>query len=236
MQSQAATGGNVVDFSSRFTITGLTGSVDSKYVNAVEKLNGSTSPPPRTGNALPTGSSSSVAASSSTASPQTVTVTASNSGTTDGVASTIPVSGQPDGSSNNSMLIGVGVGVAVFVTAVIALGVWILMRRKQRQRRGADFDDKDIFAKKHPSVSVTTLTELSTEGREVFVEAGDGLPPPEMDSNQIRAELPGDYVYEGSELGTPTGDIADMFLPPLTPIASSINGEETLPMSPLGKF
>lgn len=224
----------MINFSSRFTITGLTGSVDNEYVKAVEKLNGNTSPPPREGNALPSNSSSSsVAVGSSTAPYQTVTVTAPTSGETGHPASTLPDSGH---SSNNSMLIGVGVGVAVFVTAIIAFGVWILMRRKQRQRRGADWDDKDILAKKQPSVSVTTLSELSSEGREVFVEAGDGLPPPEMDSNQIRAELPGDYVYEGSELGTPTGDIADMFMPPLTPIASSINGEETLPMSPLGKI
>lgn len=225
----------MINFSSRFTITGLTGDVDNEYVKAVEQLNGNTSPPPREGNALPSNSSSSSAAvSSSTAAFQTVTVTTgASAGATGHPASTIPDSKPSD---NNSMLVGVGVGVAVFVTAVIAFGVWLLMRRKQRQRRVADWDDKDVLAKKQPSVSVTTLSELSSEGREVFVEAGDGQPPPEMDSNQIRAELPGDYVYEGSELGTPTGDIADMFLPPLTPIASSINGEETLPMSPLGKI
>lgn len=214
----------MVDYSSRFTITGLTGSLDSKYYNAAQALNGNTSPPPRSGNALPANpSSSSLAIASSTQLQATVTVT-----TGQAVGSTGPAK-TPDSAhqqSNNGVLVGVGVAVALFITALIGLGVWIFMRRRRRRRVEDPFDDKNALGKQP---SVTTLSELSNEGRVVFVEAGDGQPPPEMDGNQIRAELPGDYVYEGGDLGT--GGV------PLTPIASSINGEETLdPMVPLSKI
>ena len=220
-----SSGGNVVNYSPRFTITGLTGSVNQTYVDAVAKLNGDTSPPPREGSAIPSAAVSSSAVPTSASNPQTVTITTSRQ--PDGTpGQTIPTNSGD--SSNKGVLVGVGIAVAAFVIAIIGFGVWIFMRRKRRHSIDNPFDDKnEVALSKQPSV--TTLSELSTEGRVVVVEAGDGQPPPEMDSNQIRAELPGDYVYEGGDLGS--GGV------PLTPVASSINGEETLdPTIPLSKI
>lgn len=229
MTSTSSSGGNVINFSDRFTITGLTGITDPTYRNAAAALNGDTRGPPREGNVPAITSSSSAStrptnSRSSTGSQQTVTVT-----TGGGSHPTVRFSlTNPNHNSgpDTGVIVGAVVACIAFLFAIIGIGIWIFIRRKRRCVGAAHLDDKDELGKQ-PSVSVTALSELSAEGR--VVEMGNGVPPPEMDSNSVRAELEGDCGYEPSEmLGTPVGTLS-----PLTPIAPSIS-EETLgsPTSP----
>lgn len=121
---------------------------------------------------------------------------------------------------------GIVIGVLVLVISLFSLAAWFLLRRR---RRSSEHPRPEIKLVRSQD-SVTTLSELSADGR--VVEIGAGVPPPEMDSTTVRAELEGDLIQWPSprtpSRGNSFGPLGTWGRSPLTPIAPSITGDETL--------
>jgi len=206
-------GGQVINFSDRFTIEGLDGVLAPKFGNAVSALDGDDSAPARQLEGV-TGLPGATSASSSATSRQKATSTSDPSHST----SAVPADGPTSGTSSGAIA-GIVIGVLIAVAAVIGLAAWLLLRRRRRRRSLPGSMEKK--AEKH--ISTTTLTELGTDGRVIPMEMGDGMPPPMADSTPV-SELEGSYW---------TDPVAAAESPiegrrPFTPVTPSINGEETL--------
>jgi len=206
-------GGQVINFSDRFTIKGLDGVLAPKFGNAVSALDGDDSAPARQLEGV-TGLPGATSASSSGTARQKAT-SSSNARQSKPAA---PAEG-PTSSTSSGAIAGIVVGVLIAVAAVIGLAAWLLLRRRRRRRSLPGSIEKK--AEKH--ISTTTLTELGTDGRVIPMEMGDGMPPPMADSTPV-SELEGSYW---------TDPVAAAESPiegrrPFTPVTPSINGEETL--------
>ena len=216
MSSSSA--GEVINYSDRFSITGLTGTTLFQYREAAEALNGSTAGPGSVGDSAGS-TTTSVASASATTSQRsgptytntlvTVTTKTPSSTTPPQTTSTSPSNSQ-DGGLSTSVLVGIAIaGVAIGLIG-IALAVWAFLRKKRRREHGpVKLDDssgsfEDVARKE---MSVAEPVELDPYSR--IVEADNGLQRPEMDSTNIRAELEGDHIHIGG---------LKEFEEPLTPV------------------
>lgn len=210
----------MINYSSRFTITGLTGSTPLQYRQAAESFSNTTTGPNTvddiansTATVSSTASSSHVTISSSTTSigstPVTIAATTRKAEATS-TAISAP-SSSPIASSNLSTTAQVGIAVACTVAGLALMAsiiAIVLVRRRKRTQTNAPhnlfLDDKaELSAEQMTQHSPIAVSELSSDhawreagGHEV-VEAGSGERPPELDHMTVRAEL------EGSQPGTP---------------------------------
>nr|POE46824.1 hypothetical protein CFP56_00156 [Quercus suber] len=205
--SSVATGGTVVNYSSRFSIANLTGTTAAQYRQAAEALHGVTDGPDRVGNGIVLSSSSSSAASTSTAttpaSSSVATATTTSTPTMSATPQSVPTSTStpaPAPSLSLGTKIGIILAIAAFFLLTSAVGLFFLIRRHRRIRAGIVplgsnpfLDDKaELPASEHemkPQSSHSNISELYA-GSEVF-EADDGARRPELDHTTFRAELPG---------------------------------------------
>jgi hypothetical protein len=218
--STVAEGGTVINYSSRFTITGLTGSTPFQYRQAAESFGNTTTGPDTvddiansTSTATSTARSSSATVfSSSTLIGSTSTTVVATKGSAEATSTAASTSfSSPSTSSNLSTAAQVGIAVActiagvAFIASIIAL---ILARKRRRTQANAPenpfLDDKaELSAEQMTQHSPIAVSELSGDhvwqeagGHEV-IEAGSGERLPELDHTAVRAEL------EGSQSGTP---------------------------------
>ena len=195
----------VINYSDRFSIMGLTGTIAPKYRNAATAAAemGDTAGPDGTGDSS---SLTSATTSSATTEPKsrasntskaTVTVTSTASRLAD-------ISKQGHGGLSPGATAGVAVVAIVVALVGIAIAIWLLRRRKVRQRQN---DNVKMMYLEHKAElsgdelgklsSVTTTSETNASG--VVAEAGDGQPPPEADNTNTRAELEGSSAYQELE-------------------------------------
>ena len=163
--SASRLGGEVINYSSRFSIDGLTGYTPAKYRDAAAELDGSTEGPGEAAESLTT-------SASATATP-TTTQTAS------ATRSNVPTAtAAEDVSPGLSVGIQAGIGVAGAVVGGLIVGIitWLVLRRKRGQVQEIEtkrksqvyIDGKAEMSgetlRKHPSTSTTsTFAELSPD-------------------------------------------------------------------------
>ncbi|KAK3691206.1 Cell wall synthesis protein kre9 precursor [Vermiconidia calcicola] len=234
IMSASSAGESVINYSNRFSITGLSGYTPPEYREAVEALGGSMYGPGNAGDNAVT--SSVINAPTSTATgPARVTVTehpTASGGTGDGPShGGGGGAGEKDGSAmSTGALAGIAVAGVLVGLAATAFALWVfLRRRKRRQQHGKE--QGEIFAKfsndssdlsretSYTQGMTQTPAELDPYASRV-TEADDGMPPPELDST-VRAELAGDFVHW--EPQPP---------PPLTPVPDTPLSVRTLDGSP----
>jgi len=223
MTSTKEAGGVLINYSDRFSISGLTGDTALRIRQAAQALDGDTDGPPADGNdasstststASATGSAASITTSSSVDSPTTAEASATThfTSTEASDAPSAEPSDSPDDENTSSGLskgatAGVAVAVTIAVIAVCAALAWFLYnRRRKRQTEvheiapGTTFHHKpmsELSAEElvSPKTFWTHTSELSSES--MVHEAGSGERPPELDHMAFRAEL------EGSQPSTP---------------------------------
>lgn len=192
-----------MNYSSRFSIAGLSGITPAQYRDAAEALNGSTVGPATSGNGVVSSPTSSVnstpATTLATSISQSAAATTSSSGTTAGASSTAGPANS-DGLPQSTE-IGIIIAIAAAFVIVSGVGMFFLMRWRQRKQAGIiplgtnPFLDNATELSSHElkPQSAHSNHSYATElyaGSEVF-EIGDGLPRPELDHTAVRAELPG---------------------------------------------
>ena len=188
--SASRVGGEVTNYSERFSITGLTGYTPPKFREAAAELNGSSDSPDDDD----TNSSATTTAQTTPTSLTTATPTRSQR------ASPAPAE---DSSPGLSVGIQAGIGVAGAVVGGLIVGIitWFLLRRKNRQvqeiqtssenrksRSNVYIDGKAEMSgetlRKHPSTSTSTTStfaELSPDS-ETFEMNGRARPVREMEA------------------------------------------------------
>jgi hypothetical protein len=223
MTSTKEAGGVLINYSDRFSISGLIGDTALRIKQAAQALDGDTDGPPAEGNNVSSTTSSSMATSSETASSTssgTLTSSATTGvSTTSNPPSTEPSATDPAGSlelldvdnSSSGLSKGAIAGIATTVTAIIvgacaALMSFLYVRHRKKQNEveeiaiGTGFHQKPMSELSSeellaPKTLWTHTTELSSES--MVHEAGSGERPPELDHISFRAEL------EGSQPPTP---------------------------------
>lgn len=220
----------MINYSSRFTITGLTGTTDETYRSAVEALDGSTAGPPSVGDARASSASTSSATPISTfatsrTTPTVMTTTLSHSATSTPSHTSAP----SDGSGGLSSGVLAGIAIAGVVVGLLGLGfgLWMCLRRRKRKDGGAvKIDDEnsdipgEVFRKEMTVMSAPV--ELDPHAR--VVEADHGMPPAEMDSMNVRVELEGDSVHK-PDIPRPDSMLTEI---PQTPISPMTIGTGTI--------
>jgi hypothetical protein len=198
MTSTKEAGGVLINYSDRFSISGLIGDTALRIRQAAQALNGDTDGPPAEGNYT-----SSMTASSTLASSTTSDLPPTEPSATDPAQSSEPSDDDDDSSSGLSK--GAIAGIATSVTAVIigscaALMSFLYIRHRKKQNEVqeiasgpmSELSAEELLA---PKTLWTHTTELSSES--MVHEAGSGERPPELDHMAFRAEL------EGSQPPTP---------------------------------
>ncbi|KAK3679513.1 Cell wall synthesis protein kre9 precursor [Recurvomyces mirabilis] len=204
--STAEAGGTVINYSSRFNITGLQGATPLQYRQAAASLIGATTGPHRvvnvaglTSDTTNTTSQSSNMNSNGTDSPASVsaTIIASTSSTTSlsSPSATLPSSAAPRVNGfSTGVIAGIAVGCSLAgIGITVATAVAIVFRRRRRQHNSdantnsAFLDGKAELCADGPEPRSPSASELGTE--QEVVEADDGLTPPELDPMSVRAEL-----------------------------------------------
>lgn len=208
MVSTKQQGGTVINYSSRFSITGLTQQTPLQYKQAAESLDGSTNGPPAVGRDA---SSTSIGQPSATSSDTSDQVTSENSITPSATA--VPT-GEPtasqsatspptpsDGLSTGATAGLVAACVILGLALIAGLAAWFIIRRRRSAQGQVEeiapqnpfLDDKAelpaVAEPKPPHRAWTNFTELSAES--VVHEADSGERPPELDHMAFRAELEG---------------------------------------------
>jgi hypothetical protein len=223
MTSTKEAGGVLINYSDRFSISGLTGDTALRIKQAARALNGDTDGPPAEGNDVSSTTSSSMATPSETASSTSsgtlTSSTATGTSATSDPPSTEPSATDPAGSidlldvddSSSGLSKGAIAGIATTVTAIVigacaALMSFFYIRHRKKQNEveeiasGSGINQKpmsELSAEEllAPKTFWTHTTELSSES--MVHEAGSGERPPELDHMAFRAEL------EGSQPPTP---------------------------------
>jgi len=190
----------VVNYSDRFTLSGMTGSLQQIYINAVKALGGNTTGPPTVNDviAFTTATSSSASMTSSTAgsassTSSTNTIATGTAGPpATSTASTATTIAKHAGLSTG-LQAGIGAGVAVCAIGVVALVAFTLIQRRRRRTNrwlGEDISRADQqlpgTAPKKP-VAHIECTELGPESE--VSEADDAAQLPEMDEKNSKTEL-----------------------------------------------
>jgi hypothetical protein len=218
MTSTKEAGGVLINYSDRFSISGLTGDTALRIRQAAQALNGDTDGPPAEGNdasSMTTSSTTTPSAPTSTATSSTlVSSTTMGASTTSDQPSTEPSATDParspepsddDDDLSSGLSKGAIAGIATTVTAVIigacaALMSFLYIRHRKKQNEVqeiasgpmSELSAEELLA---PKTLWTHTTELSSES--MVHEAGSGERPPELDHMAFRAEL------EGSQPPTP---------------------------------
>jgi hypothetical protein len=212
MTSTKEAGGVLINYSDRFSISGLIGDTALRIRQAAQALNGDTDGPPAEGNYTSSMTTSSTATSSAptstTASSTLVSSTTSDLPPTEPSATDPAQSSEPsddDDDSSSGLSKGAIAGIATSVTAVIigscaALMSFLYIRHRKKQNEVqeiasgpmSELSAEELLA---PKTLWTHTTELSSES--MVHEAGSGERPPELDHMAFRAEL------EGSQPPTP---------------------------------
>lgn len=180
--SASRLGGQVVNYSSRFTIDGLDGYTPPEYRDAAAALDGSTASP---GEAHDQSSSS----RSATAVPTTMKTTPP----TQSSAPTTPVADNSSPGLSVGIQAGIGVAGAVVGGLIVGIITWLVLRRKgkvkeieTKRKSQVYIDGKAEMSgetlRKHPSTSSTsTFAELSPDC-ESFEMGRKARPIREMDA------------------------------------------------------
>jgi hypothetical protein len=219
MTSTKEAGGVLINYSDRFSISGLTGDTALRIRQAAQALNGDTDGPPAEGNDASSTSSYTISSIvSTTASGSSGSLTTAEVSTTTHFTSTEasdpasePTDSPDDDDTSSGLSTGATAGIAVAVTlaviAVCAALAWSLyIRHRKRQNEVHEIAPGTIFHHKpmselsaeelvSPKTFWTHTSELSSES--MVHEAGSGERPPELDHMSFRAEL------EGSQPTTP---------------------------------
>lgn len=93
----------------------------------------------------------------------------------------------------------IGIGIALF-----ACLRWRKRKEVVELKTDTDFNTSSDMLRREMSLATPPQPPVELDPYATIVEAGDGMPPSEMDSMNVRAELEGDYIPH--------------FGPPLTPI------------------
>ena len=220
----------MINYSDRFTITGLTGSTDSQFRKAAETLNGATNGPPSVGDAATSSTSSSTLATTTAAqrhSPTTsnavVTITRGDSTTATRVPGNGPSNSQDSGLSTN-ILVGIAIAGAAVGVIGISLAIWAFLRKRRRKERGVKLDDNSDPSIEVARKEMTVATPVELDPYARIVEADNGMPPAEMPSNNFRAELEGDSTH-GEVCGSPVVPLTPV---PDTPVSTMTLGTGTM--------
>ena len=225
MTSTRQEGGVLINYSSRFSIAGLSGDTALPIKQAAQALDGDTDGPPAVGNSATSSSSTMTSTSAPTSSTTTPATSTQDVPTTSATHTVPPDSDDSDsgGDGDNdadddfsgiskgaTAAIAVAVTVAVIATCA-ALARWYLVRRRKRQNEVQEIAPGSFSPDSHtprnelsaenllssPRRAWTHQTELSSDS--MVYEAGSGERPPELDHMAFRAELEGDVP-----LSTPT--------------------------------
>ena len=208
MISTANQGGTVINYSNRFTLKGMTGSLQQTYIEAVKALDGNTTGPPTVNEVIISStisSSATVTTSASSASSISSTNTIATVTTAPAAATTTTfatAAAKPHGLSTG-LQAGIGAGVAVCALGLIGLVVFtLLQRRRKRTHRWPDDDMSHAGQRPDGAMPKKDMThvkciELGPEGE---VSEADGVGRlPEMDEKNTRFELDGSQSeLEGS--------------------------------------
>ena len=128
---------------------------------------------------------------------------------------------------STSILVGVAIAGAAIGLIGVGLAIWAICRRKRRKEQGPEKLDGNgaerADASRGAEMSVVVPVELDPHAK--IVEADDGERRPEMDSNNIRAELEGDHSQFGR---------LDYFEEPLTPVPDT--PIENLTLGPMDHY
>jgi hypothetical protein len=216
MTSTKEAGGVLINYSDRFSISGLTGDTALRIRQAAQALNGDTHGPSSEGNDVPSMTSSSMVTSSEPASTNasttlvSTTITSASATTSQPSiepSTTTPAGSKPsdDDDSSSGISKGAIAGIATTVTAIIigacaALISFFYIRHRKKQNEVQEIASGPMseFSAEEPLAPKTLWThtmELSSES--MVHEAGSGERPPELDHMAFRAEL------EGSQPPTP---------------------------------
>lgn len=234
MISTASQGGTVINYSDRFSINGLTGSTKSPFKGAAEALSDTTDGPSRVVDIPGLVVSSSAAVSSSTTMPTqsnpTVTVTTgtgrNHRPTT---SSSSAPSSHPSSSLDTGKLAGIIIGVLAILSILIGVCIGLFcIRKKRKQREGpvslGDNDGRRTMELQQAQYSTGQLSALGTEQNRA--EMDDGTRPPEMDSMNVRAELPAVPPVIHEVMGSPVTSIAGSPVSPLSRTGTGTLGSQ----------
>lgn len=199
--SASRLGGEVTNYSPRFSIDGLTGYTPAKYRDAAAELDGSTNAPGDTN--APT-STKNIATASPTTGPLP----------SETLPSEPTATASEDPSPGLSIGIQVGIGVAGAAAGGLIVGIvtWWVLRRKGKQvieivakrKSTAYMDGKAEMSgetlRKHPSTStVSTFAELSSPDSENFELGPRPRPLREMEAGYSAHETEGSVVASEAE-------------------------------------
>lgn len=200
IESASRFGGTVVNYSSRFSINGLTGYTPAKYREAAEELDGSTDAPGA-------GDSTTTTISSPTTASARRTQQSTNA------ASAIPTSTPSTEPSKDfrglSIAAQAGIGVAGVVVGGIIVGLifWFMIRRKARKRAASENGriymggkaemSGETLSKKVSTSTTSTSSELSPD-HETFEMNGQG-PLREMGAGYHGRETEGSTTASEAE-------------------------------------
>lgn len=209
MTSTKEAGGVVINYSDRFSISGLSGETALKIRQAAQALDGNTDGPPSVGNDESSSSTSSSASTTTLTSSTSNTATRSSAATSSSPPTESYPSSSPSADSSSSSLskgatAGLAVGVILAVLALTAgLMSYLYVKRRKKQNEVQEILPGNPFQQHHqhamselstdelvrPKTVWTHHTELSSES--MVHEAGAGERPPELDHMAFRAELEG---------------------------------------------
>ena len=228
--SSATDGGTVINYSSRFTITGLSGITDEQYRNAVTALGGSTKGPSSVGDAAVSSTSTALATSTAaTSSDPTSMMTTTRSQLATSTSSYAPTSGSNSGGLSSGVLVGIAIASFVVGLLGLAFGLWMCLRRRKQKDRGSvkiDDDNSDLSAEVNRKEMTVTTPPVELDPYARIVEADHGVPPAEMDGMNVRVELEGDPVEPDHKSGIPRPD-SMLTEVPQTPISPMTIGTGT---------
>lgn len=186
--------GSVVNYSPRFSITGMTGTVPANISHAAAGMDAMNYPPTQI-EAYPSTDSSTTRTSTSSSATANPTITVTAAGAASSTSKPASGSGVPAGLSTGAKA-GTGIAVVAVVLSIAAVVAWLLVRRRKRRvpsekSNQAYVDGKAELSGEQSEIHRPPFSELGHEGE--LAEAGSDARPPEADDRHVRAELDGNW-------------------------------------------
>lgn len=212
----------MINYSDRFTITGLTGTTDEEYRDAVTALKGSTKGPPSVGDAGATSSVSTTTPVSTTTALQSPTsmMTVTRSSPATSTPSNGSGSSQDTGGLSSGVLAGIAIAGVVVGLLGLGFGLWMCLRRKRKKDNGIvklKDENSDLSAEVFRKEMTATTPPVELDPYSRIVEADQGIPPVEMDSTNVRVELEGDSMHM-ADVGRPDTPLTEVPPTPISPM------------------